>query len=511
MRWCALHGALGGGRCDRPRGPVSLCLCVSVSLWWKSLLAMPRAAPVRSLVVSESWTGEIVHECDCLRPDTDPAVGRYGRTVRMPGRGTRRRATTLYAAVRGGGAGMAWVRANGAVGGGGRARSGRVRNDPIRGCAGRRSRDGVGPRERCSRRWWPSTEWEGAQRPYTRLRGSAGWGWHGVARTVQSAVVAERGVGGCATTLYAATRGGRAGMAWAARTGGLGCGLPLSSRFIGPVPTGGKCESAPLRKDPVQVSAVGAGRSPPPVLAWWGHDPVDPAAGRRGRMDWMMRRGSSSGPHDDNGVGRRIRISDIVQAPHTVSRTPACQSLPRVGLAPVHLARVSTGEARSGRSPKQMPGSLALSRPGVAGPDCCLTGPLPRACGRLSIDGSGVIGHNAAPRMAGVAQVVERQVVVLDAVGSSPIARPIRSFSGRFSARRSALDGVKARRGGRLGGRRTALTLVERGHPALRSFVGFDAPRGFYGTPTGSRRARRGCATSPPRSACDLWCLQRLR
>jgi hypothetical protein len=42
-----------------------------------------------------------------------------------------------------------------------------------------------------------------------------------------------------------------------------------------------------------------------------------------------------------------------------------------------------------------------------------------------NIDGGGVIGDNAAPRMAGVAQVVERQVVVLDAVGSSPIARPI--------------------------------------------------------------------------------------
>ena len=34
-------------------------------------------------------------------------------------------------------------------------------------------------------------------------------------------------------------------------------------------------------------------------------------------------------------------------------------------------------------------------------------------------------GLNRAPWMAGVAQVVERQVVVLDAVGSSPIARPI--------------------------------------------------------------------------------------
>ena len=45
-----------------------------------------------------------------------------------------------------------------------------------------------------------------------------------------------------------------------------------------------------------------------------------------------------------------------------------------------------------------------------------------------NIDGGGVIGDNAAPRMAGVAQVVERQVVVLDAVGSNPIARPILSI-----------------------------------------------------------------------------------
>lgn len=44
---------------------------------------------------------------------------------------------------------------------------------------------------------------------------------------------------------------------------------------------------------------------------------------------------------------------------------------------------------------------------------------------RPYIDAGRLIGHNAGPRMAGVAQLVERQVVVLDAVGSSPIARPI--------------------------------------------------------------------------------------
>ncbi len=36
-----------------------------------------------------------------------------------------------------------------------------------------------------------------------------------------------------------------------------------------------------------------------------------------------------------------------------------------------------------------------------------------------------MIGLNGGAGMAGVAQLVERQVVVLDAVGSSPIARPI--------------------------------------------------------------------------------------
>ena len=190
MRWCALHGALGGGRCDRPRGPVSLCLCVSVSLWWKSLLAMPRAPPVRGLVVSESWTGEIVHECDCLRPTTDPAVGRYGRTVRMPGRGTRRRATTLYAAVRGG---RPW---------GWRGPARTVQSAVV-------AERGVGG---CARTLYAATR-----------VGRVGMAWV-PARTVQSAVVAEHGVGGCATTLYAATRGGRVGMAWRRADGAAGGG-----------------------------------------------------------------------------------------------------------------------------------------------------------------------------------------------------------------------------------------------------------------------------------------------
>ncbi len=44
---------------------------------------------------------------------------------------------------------------------------------------------------------------------------------------------------------------------------------------------------------------------------------------------------------------------------------------------------------------------------------------------RHNIDGTRQMGLHRAPWMAGVAQLVERQVVVLDAVGSSPIARPI--------------------------------------------------------------------------------------
>ena len=163
-------------------------------------------------------------------------------------------ATTLYAGVRVGWAGMAWVRAVGTAGDGCRARrwegaqrpytrrrgsaepgwpgparsarlvmvaergNRRVRNDPIRGYAGRPGRDGVGPRERRRRRWGPSTEWEGAQRPYTWLCRSGGPGWHGVARTVLLAVVAGRGTGGCATNLYAAIRDRRVGWSWAEGT-----------------------------------------------------------------------------------------------------------------------------------------------------------------------------------------------------------------------------------------------------------------------------------------------------
>jgi hypothetical protein len=106
-------------------------LCVSVSLWGKLLLTLPRGAPAPGLVVPESWTGEIVHECDFPRPVTDPAKRGYGRTMRIPGRGMWRRATTLYAAMRIARAGTAWGLANGTVGGGSRARSADVRNDPI--------------------------------------------------------------------------------------------------------------------------------------------------------------------------------------------------------------------------------------------------------------------------------------------------------------------------------------------------------------------------------------------
>ena len=41
------------------------------------------------------------------------------------------------------------------------------------------------------------------------------------------------------------------------------------------------------------------------------------------------------------------------------------------------------------------------------------------------VDGCRLTGLKPAPRMAGIAQLVERQVVVLDVTGSSPVARPI--------------------------------------------------------------------------------------
>ena len=51
-----------------------------------------------------------------------------------------------------------------------------------------------------------------------------------------------------------------------------------------------------------------------------------------------------------------------------------------------------------------------------------------RGCGRISagrVDDEWGKGINAAPRMADIAQLVERQVVVLDVTGSSPVVRPI--------------------------------------------------------------------------------------
>lgn len=44
--------------------------------------------------------------------------------------------------------------------------------------------------------------------------------------------------------------------------------------------------------------------------------------------------------------------------------------------------------------------------------------------GRKRERGAGRVAGRRTASMAGVAQLVERQVVVLDAVGSSPIARP---------------------------------------------------------------------------------------
>ena len=56
-----------------------------------------------------------------------------------------------------------------------------------------------------------------------------------------------------------------------------------------------------------------------------------------------------------------------------------------------------------------------------------------------------VKGLNAAPRMAGIAQLAERQVVVLDVTGSSPVARPIRLTAGcPPRPRRCGQPGVEA-------------------------------------------------------------------
>ena len=43
----------------------------------------------------------------------------------------------------------------------------------------------------------------------------------------------------------------------------------------------------------------------------------------------------------------------------------------------------------------------------------------------VTLDVAALSGLHRAPWMADVAQLVERQVVVLDVVGSSPIVRPI--------------------------------------------------------------------------------------
>ncbi len=44
--------------------------------------------------------------------------------------------------------------------------------------------------------------------------------------------------------------------------------------------------------------------------------------------------------------------------------------------------------------------------------------------GQPNLDAHGASGLHRAPWMAGIAQLVERQVVVLDVTGSSPVARP---------------------------------------------------------------------------------------
>ena len=70
----------------------------------------------------------------------------------------------------------------------------------------------------------------------------------------------------------------------------------------------------------------------------------------------------------------------------------------------------------------QCPGRPPSERPTSSQP----AGPTVAQNRRANLDDHASTGLNRAPWMAGVAQLVERQVVVLDAVGSSPIARPIR-------------------------------------------------------------------------------------
>src|ERR1700728_4029096 len=48
----------------------------------------------------------------------------------------------------------------------------------------------------------------------------------------------------------------------------------------------------------------------------------------------------------------------------------------------------------------------------------------PNAAESPNLDEGGATGLHRAPWMAGIAQLVERQVVVLDVTGSSPVARP---------------------------------------------------------------------------------------
>jgi hypothetical protein len=53
-------------------------------------------------------------------------------------------------------------------------------------------------------------------------------------------------------------------------------------------------------------------------------------------------------------------------------------------------------------------------------------GGSPRMPAATVVDGDWPGGLHRAPWMAGIAQLVERQVVVLDVTGSSPVARPRR-------------------------------------------------------------------------------------
>ena len=114
-------------------------------------------------------------------------------------------------------------------------------------------------------------------------------------------------------------------------------------------------------------------------------------------------------------------------------------------------------------------------------------------------------GLHRAPWMAGIAQLVERQVVVLDVTGSSPVARPIPSAACTRPHRRIepplVLAGGQARAMG--GGDKTLLRF------AARADAGVDH-RGAWTCPT-SPSAPTATRPGLPPSDCRCCPMGRLR